>query len=383
MTSLREILGSNIRHFRERTGLSQKELAKRAGFESHQIISQIEIGNRDVKVWELFKLAEALFIDISRLTSKVANTKLSTVYWRRVPSNNRKVYEADFENKCNQFALVERLCGLDSSDKLYKLNVEIKELASMNLRSAQELGVKVRDEMALGPCPATCLIRILEEKYNVKIWYMDLGYDGSAASLKGDFGASILINSNEKPWRRNYSCAHELFHLLTWDYIDDTMIESDNTLAVKLERLAEAFSSALLIPEETLKVALSQFTDNGGIQEIKLIEIARMLNVSTDALLWRMCNLGITDEESVRVLLGDVDFKNIDRLSRKEIEDDALNIPERFVRLAFQAFQIGNLSRTKMAEFFGVGLLDLSDFLAEYDLDDSKSYTATINTSRY
>ena len=159
------------------------------------------------------------------------------------------------------------------------------------------------------------------------------------------------------------------------------MTRSDNVFAETIERLADAFASALLIPEETLSEFLLPYSDS-GIPEIQLIEFARALNVSTDALLWRMCNLEIINRENVRNILNDVDFKYIDKQSKKEIEDKTLTVPERFVRLAFQAFQSGNLSRSRMADFFDVSLLDLSEFLAEYDLDDTKSYSATISTSR-
>ncbi|MCL0048467.1 helix-turn-helix domain-containing protein [Dehalococcoidia bacterium] len=49
-----------MRTSRERLGLSQEELANRAGFSVHQMISQIEKGKREVKAWELVNLVKVL-----------------------------------------------------------------------------------------------------------------------------------------------------------------------------------------------------------------------------------------------------------------------------------------------------------------------------------
>jgi len=51
-------LGQRIRSFRKRLCLSQEALASQMGFGSAETISQIERGNREVKAWELVKLAK-------------------------------------------------------------------------------------------------------------------------------------------------------------------------------------------------------------------------------------------------------------------------------------------------------------------------------------
>ena len=44
--------------------MTQQELAERAGFSAHQIVSQIERGQRELKASELFRIARVLHVDL-------------------------------------------------------------------------------------------------------------------------------------------------------------------------------------------------------------------------------------------------------------------------------------------------------------------------------
>ena len=67
MNSAHILLAQRLREARERLDLTQKELAEAAGFPDHQIVSQIEKGERDIKAWELATLASALSVNIQDL----------------------------------------------------------------------------------------------------------------------------------------------------------------------------------------------------------------------------------------------------------------------------------------------------------------------------
>jgi len=57
MESAGTVLAQRVREARKRAGLTQEQLAEAAGFSAHQMVSQIEKGERDVKAWELANLA--------------------------------------------------------------------------------------------------------------------------------------------------------------------------------------------------------------------------------------------------------------------------------------------------------------------------------------
>src|SRR5216683_7337862 len=60
-------LGSRVKEFRERFGWSQTELANAIGVGSAQIISALESGQREIKAWELAKIASSLRISVETL----------------------------------------------------------------------------------------------------------------------------------------------------------------------------------------------------------------------------------------------------------------------------------------------------------------------------
>jgi Zn-dependent peptidase ImmA (M78 family)/DNA-binding XRE family transcriptional regulator len=373
---LKKLLAERIRATREQLGLTQNQLAEMAGFSSAQIISQIEKAERDIKAWELLNLAKALKTDVAVLLAENSSTPTANVLWRKMPTQNRQLLESDFLQRCQEYALVEKLNDIKIG---YQLPVITVDLSSMTFQDAEKMGREIRDSLGLGNRPASSLSNMLENKYGVKIWYANLGEDGSAASTKGPFGLGVLINSAEAPWRRNYSFAHELFHLLTWDAValtEQTKGESSD----RTEKLAEAFASTLLLPDTEIEELLKNRVKENKIEYAGLVEIAREFGVSTIALLRRLKNLRYLNSDTVHNLENDPDFQQLDRNVRNGAWNMPPAIPERFVRLAFMAFQNGKLSRAKLAEFLKASLLDLSDFLLEYGLDDSKDYKTVVHT---
>jgi Zn-dependent peptidase ImmA (M78 family) len=217
---------------------------------------------------------------------------------------------------------------------------------------------------------------LLGDEYGVKIWYKNLGDDGSAASAKGPFGAAMLINSQEAPWRRNFSIGHELFHLITWEDTKECAASSE-----KVEKLANAFSSALLLPKTPLKEAFESRVKDNKIENIDLIEVARQFDVSTKALIYRLINLGWCNREELEKIVEEPSFKSQDRTSRMGKWLQPPTIPERFVRLAFLAYQKGNLSRARLAEYLNVNVSEVGDVLQEYGLNEEIDYQAEVRTS--
>jgi len=364
---------------RDRLGLSQEELANRAGFSAHQMISQIEKGKREVKAWELANLAKVLRTDVSALLSTEEPVPLPVVLWRKAPQEDPETKEADFLQRCRRYAYLEKLCNVEPMKRLPHREVNPNELGYTDVR---ELAEDTLSQLNLGARPAASLVDTLENSYGVKVLYIDLGEEGSAASTIGPFGPAILMNSMEAPWRRNFNFAHEVFHLLTWKSIQPERMNEDSTFRDKIESLANAFASNLLLPGDAVSIAIERRLKDGKMYLTDLVEIAREFDVSTAALLYRLLNLAYFDKEAVERLLNDPAFRQLDRNTMAACWWTPPPNPERFVRLAFLAYQEGKISRAKLAEYLNVSLLDLTDTLLEYGLDDSKDYKAEMLTSR-
>ena len=363
-------LGEQIFRLRKNLKLTQKDLASQMGIGSPQIISQIEKGEREVKAWELAKLSKFLFVSLSDLLASEEPEAQPAVLWRVLPSSQITVKEARFLKRCKQYGILEDLSGTTRPREFPQKKVDP---IRVNYRDAASLAGEIRGEFGLGDRPAAAIEKTLEDRYGVKIWYDDLD-EGSAAATIGSFGPAILMNRNEAPWRRNYNFAHEVFHLITWDSIPATSLQKEQSLWDKIERIANAFASCLLLPGDSVRVEIEARVRDDEIEDTDLIEIARKFDVSTEALLYRLVNLRLVEKEIAESILKDESFRNLDRSSMSARWWDPPELPERYVRLAFVAYQKGRLSRAKLARLLDTSLPKVTETLQSYGLDDRESY---------
>lgn len=352
-TTVAEI-GARIKAARQRMRWSQKKLAEALEWNSSQIVSNVEAGERELKAWELAKIARALNTTFDALLNPTTHRQV-VVLWRAKPNDEERAgeIEARFVQRCSRYAQLEKWCELPAPNELKPLSVASLDVPIFRVQKEAEV---VRDAMKLGGRPACTLEKTLEEDYGVKIFYEDLGSSGSALCARNEFGAGLLLNASEAPWRRNYSLAHELFHLMTpsqWD-------------GKRCEQLADAFASALLLPQESLASSMQERTSARKVKLESLVEIACEYGVSVDALCWRLVNLNILKREGVLNLLKPgSELRSIDRFSRREetISEPQAGLPERYVRLAHLAYAKGKIGRSKLAEYLEISAYELAEYL--------------------
>jgi Zn-dependent peptidase ImmA (M78 family)/transcriptional regulator with XRE-family HTH domain len=378
MDDLRLILGSRIRSARERLNLSQRELAEAMGVDSHQIVSQMEKGERDVKAWELAKLAGILKIEISSLLESSEPLKEPIVLWRDKPKKEKEIKEAQFLKKCRDYHNLELAASDSPRSSLPNKKIDPE---TVDFQTVKHLAEEVSKQLNLGQKPSASIEKVLEDQYGVKIWYLDLGQDGSAASTVGPFGPAIMMNSSEPPWRRNYNFAHELFHLLTWESLPPEFLIEDTARFDLFKKYANAFASALLLPADPIMNEFDARAKDNSISYSDLVDIARIFDVSTEALLFRLLNLKRFSKTEVEKTLKDENFREIDRSSMSGHWRDPSPMPERYVRLAFLAYRKGKVTRARLAEYLGTSLFDLEDTLKEYGFSENDNYEAQMRTA--
>lgn len=370
-------LGKKIRKYRERLNLKQADLAGKMGFNSSEIISQIERGVREIKAWELVELTRHLQISVSEIIGDREPETGAVVLWRKSPDTEKELKEAEFLKRYRQYALLEEMSGLRAGRTLPQKKVDP---GTLNFQTADRIAMEIRKDLNLGDRPAGDLERVLQNDFGVKIWYLEMS-EGSAASTGGPEGPAILMNAKEAPWRRNYNFAHELFHLITWKSLPPETISKTPGLWDNLEKVANAFASALLIPAEPVTVEFGQYLEGGKISYSDLIGIARDFGVSTEALLFRLLNLKKVTKASVDKMFQDPKFRNTDRSTMAACWWQPPAIPERFVRLGFIAYQKGRLSRAKLSEMLDTSLIDLPEVLQEYGLTDQEGFDAEMRAA--
>jgi len=370
MEELQKILGERIRSLRKKLGITQQVLAEQVGFSAYQIVSEIERGGRDVKAWELVRIADALHTEVRYLLAEHEPAP-AHVLWRDYPEEGATEMEASFLKSCTQYHALESLLGMTPKRDLPVLELNPETASYGDVRLAAR---NVANALDLGGRPAASLIAVLEGDYSVKIWYKALAEAGSAASAVGDFGYGILMHREQAPWRRNFSFAHELFHLVTRTTISKESVGDNHSLTDKVERLANEFAANLLLPADVLEVEIEARVKHGRISYGDLVELARDFDVSTEALLWRMVHYRRLTADQVRAVLNDPRFRSTDRSTMSANWRQPAPLPERFVRLAFLAYKRAKLSRARLAQLLETSLLDLSSTLLEYGFEDTDAY---------
>ncbi len=363
-------LGQRVLQLRKKLNLKQEELARELGVNHAQIISQIERGEREIKAWELAKLSKALFVNVNDLLAQEDLGVDQPVLWRVLPSKEHEIKEARFLKHCKEYALLEDLSGNTRSRHFPQREVDPQ---AIDYRDVPKLADDISREFGLGTRPAASLEKTLEDQYGVKVWYEDLD-EGSAAATIGDFGPAILMNRNEAPWRRNYNFAHELFHLVTWNSIPPRQLQENKALWERIEKIANSFASCVLLPAEAVTAEIQERAKENQIEYSDLIEVARKFDVSTEALLYRTMSLRLINRETVDSILSDTQFRSMDKSTMSASWWNPPELPERFVRLAYVAYQKSRLSRARLAQMLETTLPDVTETLLRYGLDDRETY---------
>ncbi len=370
----------NLKKEREALGYTLKQISEKMGFPNYQTLRSIENSHREIKAWELAKLANIYNRGIDFFMVDKQEISEPLVLWR-TPAQTMEKNRAEslFLLYCRNYHRLLDLTG--ETDKTYT-SIYLKTPNKQDFKKRPydyvvELADEYRRILNMGGRPANSLSDTLEQIMGVMVFYLDLGDSGSAASTIGEFGKAILINSSDAPWRRNYNLAHEFFHLITWDTFSQEEIFSESSKEKNnVERWADAFASVLLLPAEEVRKEFLKRLDGKSIEYISLVEIAREFRVSIEALLWRLVNLNLIKKKVVLECLEKGEIKDIDKKMRiTDWMDDKAYLSSRYITLAIKALQRGSLSKAKFAEYVNKPFSEVSSFLKKNGYDENEDYS--------
>jgi len=381
-------LASLLKKERESLDLTLKEVSERLGFNNYQTLSSIEAAEREIKAWELAKLAEIYGRSIDYFLNLESPAKEARILWRCPEvSSQKKIIERQFISICERYQNLLRLLGESNIPKTgLKFSFDKHNLLTQNAFDyIEELASNYILIMKLGARPACSLSKILEEEMDIKVIFLPMNSDISGGSTIDDtFGMAILINANDAPWRRNFDLAHEFFHILTWEYFTPEEIYADEAGGKsKVERLADVFAASLLLPEEEIRKEFEARIKNKYVSFLNLVEIARDFEVSIEALLWRLVNLGLLKKEKIKEELEKGIIKDIDKKHRQTdwSAKDKPYLSTKYISLAIKAFHLGKISKGKLAEYVGEKYSAIPSFLKKYGYDEDEDYSIEYRTA--
>jgi len=360
-------IGERLKIARKAIGFTLDKASHESGI-GQSSISDFENNKREPRFSQLSKLADVYRKTVEFfLTDELPPQEL--MLWRAAPDNDEEIKEteAKFRQLCEQYHNLEVLTNEVKGTKLPQLDVRDVRPEDFDYREAGKLAKRFQKDFILGDIPSASIKQILEEHFYVKIFH--LAFQGSAISIFSEnFGAAILLNKDNKLWRRNFDLTHELFHLLTWKIfrINGAGPEpSENE-----EKLANAFASRLLLPTDIIKDKIEAVRKGGLVGFDALDEIAREFGVSLEALLWRMLYLYNKPVEDIENYLEQAKKVKTRRPLRRSDEPDEL--PERYCSLALRAVREGKMSIMQFAKYMGISyrkaeeyVMDDEDFMDE------------------
>lgn len=350
-------IGAKLEFARKAIGYTQKKVSELTGI-GDSSISEFEHNEREPKFSQLSKLAEVYKRSIEFfLTDKPPIDPV--LLWRDEPTDEaeKKKIETEFLQLCRQYRRLELCTGEIRKATFPQPDVTVPE--EFNFPQAESFARKVHNELCLGDIPSASLKRILEERYYVKIFHLES--TGSALStVSGEFGIAVFLSSENASWRRNYDLAHELFHLLTWGTFGAQNKDSNE----KGDKLANAFASKLLMPEEPLRQRIALRAEGQDkIHLDQLDDLSREFGVSLDALVYRIATLFRMKKEDTEKCLTVA--KQLAKTHKPREPDKPEKLPERYCDLAQRALREGKMSLMQFAKYMGISYKKAQEYLSE------------------
>lgn len=368
-------LGPRLRFAREKSGLTIAQASIRSSV-GESSISEFENAKREPRMSHLSALAETYQRPISFFLADGIPEAEATVLWRKAPTEPVGLaIETEFKRLCQQYRNLEVWCNEATASSLPRFESRSE---MFTYADAKELAHSVWKALSLGDQPGSGLLRVLEEIYGVKVFFRDFEPAGTAASVVSeDFGTAILLNSKNVPWRRTFDIAHELFHIITWDYFKNAKINETSRPAASEESYANCFASHLLMPSDATKNAIDRMLSSGKLSFDDLSDVARRFEVSVEALLWRMHWLYNRTEEQTR---SDIDRARV--LAPPPVPDNCTappKFPVRYVALAMKALKRGEISVGRYAGYLEIAREEAIKHLSTEAVGDDDKVEVTVS----
>ena len=361
-------IGRKLESARKAIGYTLEKASEKSGISEPTISAYEHCGTptgREPKFSQLAKLADVYRKTIDFFLSDEPVIE-DTLLWREKPdSSESKKTEAEFKQLCEQYHRLEVLTDEVKEHSLPK--PDINNFEEFTFRQAELFAKKAQKWFRLGDVPIASLKRLLEEAYYIKIFYLE--YSGSSIStVSNRFGTAILLNAKSKQWRRSYDLAHELFHILTWSIFRTQSPE----LSESEEKLADAFASRFLMPEESIKDRVeSSLNKQGEISLERLDDIAREFDVSLEAMLYRVASIYRFEKPDTERYVNAA--KQYLKLPKPRPSYKPNKLPERYCSLAIRALNEGKLSLMQFAKYMDMSYKQAREYLAEdEDFKDEK-----------
>ena len=359
-----QALGAGLRETREARGWTQKHVADRLGMARTTLVA-IEKGQRRLKPEELTELAALYGRKVSALLQRGApaegfGVQLRSALPPSTPADAELLkYIERFQHVCEDYLRLEEICRAPVRRR-YPAEYEIQGTDPEVV--AEDVAVGERNRLGLGDGPLLNLREILESDVGLRIFQFELpSRVAGMFTFTERLGGCIAVNLSHPPERRRQSTSHEYGHFLTSRFRSEITFQDRYQRMPASERFAEAFGRAFLMPPSGLRRRYLELERGrvGGITHGDLCRLAHFYAVSIESMTRRL-------EELRLIPVGTWERLRQERFNVGEarrllgiepVVTDEDPLPPRFVALAVEAWQLGELSEGQLAHYLRIDRL--------------------------
>jgi Zn-dependent peptidase ImmA (M78 family)/DNA-binding XRE family transcriptional regulator len=363
-------LGVRLRQAREDRGWTQDQVARHLGLARTTIVA-IEKGERRVKPEELVELATLYGRRLSALLQRGALVEGFAVQLRSAlppatPIESELLpHIREFESLCEDYLRLEELRHAPLRRR-YPPPYELDKVDPGH--AAEDIAAEERRRLGLGEGPLWDLREALEGEVGLRIFLLQLPSKVAGMyAFSEPLGGCVAINLDHPPERRRHTLAHEYGHFLTARFRSEVLEQDRYQRKPHHEWFAEAFGRAFLMPAAGVR---RRFLDlqrerQGGMTRGDLCRLAHYFAVSVEAMVRRL-------EELALVPSGLWDRLRREGFRVREAQQilglDAAVPPEqplplRYVTLALESWQHGDLSEGQLAQILRMNRLEARGLL--------------------
>lgn len=281
------VIASNLARLRAEAGLSQAELAERAGL-SRLTLGKIERGGVIPRSETLSDLAEGLRVPLAELVTP-ARPLVGVRFRAQRRVNTREQVLAHVSRWLDAYKELEEVLG-------DRLQFALASLIDSQL-SPPQLAARARDRLDLSPTETIRDVCGLLEDNGIKVLLLKRSNDsffGLSVSADGG-GPAIVVNTWERisVERWIFTAAHELGHLLLHAKSYDQSLDQEDTAQ---EKEADRFASHFLMPEPSFR---SEWQEAEGLSLLeRVMKVKRIFRVSYKTVLYRLVEAGALPKEA-------------------------------------------------------------------------------------
>ncbi|SDC50297.1 Zn-dependent peptidase ImmA, M78 family [Algoriphagus faecimaris] len=341
-------LASRLKSARLMNGLSLQGLADKIDNRiTKQSLSKYELGKVIPDSEMIGILSEALVVRPDYFFSDQVleidipeNGKLSLF---TAKERNRIVEIA--KDELGRYLELEQILGIET-----RFDNPLSGVLIQSFEDIDKAAEKLREFWDLGTGPLSNVIELLED-HHVKVLEIESTeeFDGFCTWVNGKNIPLIVLNKaklNDAPDRKRFTALHELAHLI---------LEVNHHPEKEKEKFCHAFATAMLIPEERLRIELGGKRSRLSFHELAAIK--QQYGISMQALVYRAKDLGLISDNYFRQFYAM--FNQLGYRKNEPVAYEGAEHSNRFSQLLFRALaedfismsKAASLKNQKLAEF--------------------------------